>query len=468
MDTIATSVRVRFAPSPTGHLHVGSVRVAIFNWLFARHHEGTYLVRIEDTDIERSKKEYIDSQLSSLTWLNLSADEEPLYQSSRIDAHKESAHKLMHDGKAYPCFCEPVAADKKSYDKPYQGVCRDKAYTEEDLTRPHAIRFKVPREEDTITFNDTIRGDITLERSEIDDFIILRRNGSPVYQLVVVLDDIFMRITHVIRGEDHITNTPKQILLYQAFGETIPKYAHLPLILGASGQRLSKRDAAVSVHEYKTQGYLADALFNYLVRLGWSHGDQEIFTKEEMVKHFSLDAVGKKGAIFDLKKLSWLNSVYLRGASVEALVTALTDMPEGYYEKMTSSWEPKQLEELISLYKERATTLLDVAEGIINLATPPTKLDASLISKWSTPQTSSLLSAFSEKLSGLTQLNHDTLYGLAKELCAEFDMKVVQLAQPLRLAITGGIVSPGIFELITLLGVVESRKRIESLIAILT
>lgn len=503
-------VRVRFAPSPTGHLHMGNVRVAIFNWLFARNKGGKYLVRIEDTDVVRSKKEYVDSILDSLKWLDLLPDEPILYQLSRIEEHKQAVQELLDKKLAYPCFCEPKALEEKQQDRMrlgkklgYDGICRNKSYTQEDLKKPHAIRFRLPDDLKVVEFDDAIRGKIKIEADQLDDFVIMRREGIPTYNFVVVLDDIYMKISHIIRGEDHISNTPKQILIYKALNETIPTFAHLPLILGPSGNRLSKRDAAVNVCEYKEKGFLADAFFNYLVRLGWSHGDQEIFTKDEMIKCFSFDHVGKKGSIFDVKKLEWLNGVYIRNLSFEEFLRAINEIdvsaqqdpsavaeamvdksierrntilvrPEersvskgllnGLKEKLIQHWSNEQLKKLFEQYKERAVNLVEMVQDMISLSHAPKVLDLSLIKKWTSEKTPELLKTFAQEIEKLDEFDHDKLVEIAKEICAKFEIKLVAIAQPLRLALTGKIVSPGVFELICILDKKEFIKRVDFLI----
>ncbi|MBD3231788.1 glutamate--tRNA ligase [Candidatus Dependentiae bacterium] len=464
--------RVRFAPSPTGNLHMGNVRVAIFNWLFARHNKGKYLVRIEDTDLQRSTKEFLESQLNSLKWLDLLSDEPIIYQSSRLAEHKKIIQKLIGEKLAYPCFCDPIDFETKraellqlnSKKEVFICQCRDKDYKTLDLQKPHAIRFKIPDSVKEVKFDDAIRGEIKIERNQLDDFVIMRRDGIPTYNFVVVVDDIFMRITNVIRGEDHISNTPKQILIYNALNVQSPVFAHLPLILGPNGTRLSKRDAAVNVDEYRKQGFLADAFFNYLVRLGWSHGDQEIFTKKEMIKYFNLDDVGKKGSIFDIKKLEWLNGVYIRQSSFEELFAAVNDLNEDYKQKLTEDWNIAQLQKLFEQYKQRATKLLDMVQDIISLAQKPKVLDLDLISKWLSEKTFKLLQDFVINIEKLEKINHEKLIEVAKSICKKYDQKLVAIAQPLRLAITGKIVSPGIFELICILNKKDAIERIRLLI----
>lgn len=465
-----TKPRVRFAPSPTGHLHIGGARTAIFNWLLARHVDGTFLVRVEDTDVERSKKEYVDSILESLEWLGLMPDEPLVYQLSRLEEHKKAVKQLLDAGKAYPCFCEPRDTEEtlqnleKGIATKYDGTCRDKAWTEEDLKRPHAIRFKLPQDKESVSFPDLIRGEITFPMDQLDDFVIVRRDGTPTYNFCVVVDDIFMKITHIIRGEDHISNTPKQILIYEALGEKVPAFGHLPLILGESGGKLSKRDAAVSVVEYKKNGFLADALFNYLVRLGWAHGDQEVFSKEEMVEFFTLDKVGKKGGVFDTKKLLWLNGIYIRNLTLEAFQKALGEVNNDKLKELTGAWNTDSLGQLFEVYKDRATSIVQLADDIISLSKVPEVYDLSLIKKWLSPVTKGLLQDFVKQVETMEDYNNAGLLSLARSTCEKHEVKLVSLAQPLRLAITGTTSSPGVFELLELLGKEEALQRIAQLI----
>jgi glutamyl-tRNA synthetase len=465
-------IRVRFAPSPTGHLHIGGARTAIFNWLFARHNGGKFLVRIEDTDVQRSKKEYVDSILESLEWLQITPDEPILYQMSRIKEHQKAVNVLLENGLAYPCFCEPKDAGQtvqnleRGIVQKYDSYCRNKKYTLEDLKKPHAIRFKLP-DQRSITFNDLIRGEVTVELDQLDDFVIMRRDKTPTYNFVVVIDDIYMKITHIIRGEDHLSNTHKQILIYQALGEATPKFAHLPLILSPSGGKLSKRDAAVSVVEYKKLGTLPDALINYLVRLGWSHGDQEIFSKQEMIDFFSIEKVGKKGAIFDTKKLFWLNGVYIRKLKYGGFASALSDVNNDKLKTLTKCFEGATVGHAFELYRERATSVVELAGDLIAFANGPSELNVSLIEKWLSSQTKTVLELFLSRVKEMKEVIHETLITLAKNICKEHEIKLVALAQPLRLALTGKIRSPGVFELIELLGFEEVETRVKKLIEIL-
>lgn len=467
------AVRVRFAPSPTGHLHIGGLRSAIFNWLFARHTGGTYLLRIEDTDLVRSTKEYLDSQLASFAWANIQSDEPIVYQMSREAEHRKMALGLMRSGKAYPCFCQPRDADEVVHSleagigQKYDRTCRDKVYSEEDLAKPHAVRFKLPDGLEKVVFHDLIRGDIVTKGEYFDDFVIIRRDGSPIYNFCVVVDDIFMAISHIIRGEDHIPNTPKQVLLYEALGANPPKFAHLPLILGNDGSKLSKRDASVSVEEYRAQGFMPEALINYLVRLGWSHGDQEIFTVPELIKHFSLDHVGKKGAVFDMKKLTWLNGIYLRQSSNEHVLHALEAMNKVIAQDLIQVWGTEKLLALIGLYKERSVTLVELAQQILAFAQAPKMVDPALIAKWRNEQTPKLVMSFACRLQEIDNLAHDNLLQIANSVCEMHGEKLVHLAQSLRLALTGTIQSPGVFDLLGILGKKECAVRVDRLLALL-
>jgi glutamyl-tRNA synthetase len=471
--TSATPVRVRFAPSPTGHLHIGSLRAAIFNWLFARASGGTYLLRIEDTDVLRSKQEYVDSILTTLTWSNLMPDESVVFQMSRLDEHKKAVDQLLAAGHAYRCFCPPVDAEERisqldaGVASKYPGTCRDLVPTAEDLKRPHAIRFKLNKEGEKFQFTDIIRGELAFDYDQFDDFVIVRQDGVPTYNFVVVVDDIFMRISHVIRGEDHIYNTPKQIFLYNAFGAPLPQFAHLPLILSPAGGRLSKRDGAVAAADYKAQGFLPDALINYLVRLGWSAGDQELFTRDEMVKLFALEDIGKSGAVFDIKKLEWVNGNYVRQSSVADILKGFGDLEHDYLAQLKAAWTETQLAALIELYKERTVRLRETALDLIALSHDPQVLDLALIEKVRTPQTVEILAAFAEKLADTTLTDEPAIAAAGKAVLEQFNAKLPALGVPLRLALTGTTSSPGIFHLIALLPREMVLRRITKLVAAL-
>lgn len=462
--------RVRFAPSPTGPLHIGSVRVAIFNYLFARHHQGTYCVRVEDTDPERSKQEHTDAIVSALDWLDLNPDEPIVIQSQRFDQHAKIIEQLLEQGKAYRCFCTAQEVADRFAEKTGNAGLAYSKYDEQcralqgniDTSKPHVIRFALPKNIQDISFDDVIRGTVTFSIDQLDDFIIARSDGRPMYNFVVVVDDAFMKISHVIRGEDHISNTPKQILLYQACGFSVPQFAHLPLILGPSGEKLSKRDAATSVLDYKSIGYLPDALVNYLVRLGWAHGDQEVFSRAELIEFFTLAAVGKKGSIFDTDKLDWLNGVYLREASDAALLdTIVRDVRPTFLEDV-SSFAPDTLVALIGLYKERVKTLKELADDLEQLDLGPCEYPADACAKWVTSDTQSNVQLLIQRLEELPEFTVDLIKQTTKDLCKRLDIKLVQLAQPIRLALIGSTASPGVFEILALLGKEKSSQRLQA------
>jgi len=462
-------VRVRFAPSPTGYLHIGNLRAAIFNWLFARHHKGKFLLRIEDTDKERYKKEYVDALLEAMSWMGLDHDQDIVIQSDMAERHKQMIQKLIDEGKAYKCYCAAEEVEERKKEKSgfddlfsgYDGYCADKDPSEQEEGKPYVVRFKLPSDVESITFDDLVRGPITFNIDQFDDFIIARSDGSPMYNVVVVLDDAYMKISHVIRGEDHISNTPKQIMLYKAFGFDAPQFAHVPLILGPSGDKLSKRDAKVGALEYKKMGYIPDALFNYLVRLGWSHGDQEIFSKNELVSYFDLDHVGKKGAIFDQDKLLWLNGVYMRDMVAKDLRKLIDEDLAIDLQKQCKRWNNEQLLRLLDLYKERTKDLAELVKALELLDAGPTEYDADAVAKWVKQETPEHLQVLLDLLEKQELFEHDKLASAIKERCKEIGVKLVALAQPIRLSLTGTSASPGVFELLELLGKEESINRIK-------
>lgn len=472
-STIQNQVRVRFAPSPTGHLHIGGLRTALFNWLFARHNNGVYLLRIEDTDIERSKKEYTDSILDSFAWMGIQHDEPIVIQSTRVAEHHAAVQKLISQGKAYYCSCsqeEVVERHKKKMGSDdlfvkYDGACRTKKVTQEDLQKPHAIRFALPFAKGPITFNDLIHGEITIDADQLDDFVIFRSDGTPMYNFVVVVDDAFMGITHVIRGEDHISNTPKQILLYQALDYVVPIFGHLPMILGPSGDRLSKRDGATSVLEYRTSGYLPDALLNYLVRLGWAHGDQEIFTRAELFQLFSLEAVNKKASIFDFQKLAWLNGMYLRQLTDKDLFEKMVTDVEPNIRAVLAPWSDQQTIAATTLYKERIKTIAELVCELRVLHSSKVEYSSEDYSQFILPQTADHLRQVIQILEAQQLFTVDIVTECIKNLTKQLGIKLVSIAQPIRIALVGTSASPGIFDLLTFLGKEESIARMRSLVA---
>lgn len=472
-------IRVRYAPSPTGSLHLGSLRSVIFNWLFARHHHGKFLLRIEDTDLGRSKPEHTTAIYSALDWMGITWDEPVVIQSERTALYQQYLIKLLAEKKAYYCDC-PVSADlATSTDyKIYDRVCRNKNLTS------GAIRFKLPASANNLTsinFIDLVYGPISFDLDQLDDFIIARADGTPMYNFAVVIDDHEMAISHVIRGEEHLSNTPKQILLFQAFNFKLPEFAHLPLILGRDGRKLSKREAAVAVEDYRLKGYLADALFNYLVRLGWSHGDQEIFTKLELIEFFDLDHIGKSGSIFDLDKLTWVNTVYLKNSSAQQLLDLIIRDLDPVYLTKFKLFQATQILALLELYKSRVKVLTELAEIILALDQVPVTYDQAELAKWlvldnsvNSTGTSGVSCANSNIKIQLAQLinNWESLaewsapeiLNSIKQLCTQADLKLPDLAHPIRLALLGHTASPSIAELLAIFPKTEVIARIQKLI----
>jgi glutamyl-tRNA synthetase len=458
------TVRVRFAPSPTGTLHVGGARTALFNWLFARHEGGKFYLRIEDTDRERSTKEFEQSILDGMRWLGMDWDEEPVYQSQRMDLYKEHVKKLLDEGKAYPCTCTPEELDEKRKQamaegrKPkYDGTCRK---TPAHPDRPAAIRFKAPKEGQT-TFHDICRGSITFENTELDDLIIARSDGTPTYNFTVVVDDVTMKMTHIIRGDDHISNTPKQVLLYQALDYALPEFAHLPMIHGPDKKKLSKRHGATSVIEYQDMGLLPEAVVNYLSRLGWAHGDQEIFTHDELIEKFDLDVVGKSPSIFDMEKLTWVNTQHMAKYSV----SELTDLTKPFIEKL--GIHVKDLEyasKVMEVERERGKTLKELAEVSAFFFRERVEIEEKASSKWLKEESIERLRALREKLSALDEFNMESLSKIFEETVQETGLKMLKIAQPVRVALTGTTASPGIFEVMTILGKDRTLNRLDAVI----
>ena len=463
-------VRVRFAPSPTGHLHIGGVRTALFNWLFARHEKGVFILRIEDTDRERSTPEAIQAILDGLKWVGLDWDEGPIYQSARLALYKEHAERLMAEGKAYFCYCteeelearRTAALARKELPK-YDGRCRRRSGPVPSGISP-AVRFMAPQTGQT-TVDDQIKGQVTFDNTQLDDLIILRSNGLPTYNFGAVVDDVVMRITHVIRGDDHLNNTPRQILLYRALGYDPPQFGHLPMILGPDKVKLSKRHGATSVLEYQEAGYLPEALVNYLVRLGWSYGDQEVFAVPEMIEKFTLDRINKAPAAFDPEKLLWLNSHYLKHADVKRVADLLVPFlrRQGL---LAAHGRPDQtwLERLVKAFRERSRTLLEMAQHAAPYCQDSIAVNSEAATKFLTV---ALKPAFTKLITALDQVpsfEHDELERAFKSVIAETGLSMGKLAQPVRVALTGRTASPGIFEVMVLLGRQRTVARLKKAI----
>lgn len=456
-------IRVRFAPSPTGHLHIGGARAALFNYLFARREKGTFLLRIEDTDRERSTQEYTDSILKGMEWLGMEWDEGPFHQMERIDLYREHVDKLLKEGKAYRCYCTPEGLDLRrkallaAGKKPkYDGTCRDR---DEEPGKPCCIRFKAPQE-GVVTFNDICRGEISVGRGELDDMIILRTDRTPTYNFTVVVDDVTMNITHVIRGDDHLNNTPRQIQLYEAFNYPTPRFAHLPMILGPDKKKLSKRHGAVSVIEYKAMGFLPEAMLNYLARLGWSHGDQEIFTKQELINYFDLTAVGKSPSVFDLEKCTWVNHQHMQKLSPGEL--AICTKP--YLETLGLKVDDSDFSaKAVGSERERGKTLKELAEISAFYFRDSVAWDEKAVQKWLTPEGKQGLQKLDVTFQNLETWNEETLQKAFESALRELGLKkMVELAQPCRVALTGTTASPGIFEVMAVLGKERVLKRFDA------
>lgn len=470
--TSEQKIRVRFAPSPTGNLHIGGMRTALFNYLFAKHYQGTFLIRIEDTDLERSKPEYVTAQLAALEWCGIKSDEPLIFQSQRTQAYQDILTKLFQEQKIYRCVCSPQAVEERvkasgNADEffPYDQLCRDKNI-QADCGKPFVIRFAVPEEQQPIVINDLIRGKVVFEKAQFDDFIIIRSDGSPMYNFAVVVDDAFMNITHIIRGEEHLGNTPKQIMLAQAMGFSMPECAHIPLILSPNGGKLSKRDGAVDVNQFKKDGYLAQALVNYVVRLGWAHADQEVFTQEELIKAFTLDGVGKKGAVFDLQKLDWLNGLYLKQLTPQACLAWLVNDVCPDLQEQLKSWDNQTIKTAIKLYQERVKLGSELCTALKTLYEGPIEYEAQEMATWLTPEARIHLVVLLSELKNLISFTHDAISEVIKQFCKNQNIKLVAIAQPLRIALTGGTSSPGVFDLVALLGKQEVIKRIELLLQV--
>jgi glutamyl-tRNA synthetase len=451
--------RVRFAPSPTGTLHIGGARTALFNWLFARHTGGEFILRIEDTDRERSTKEFEDSIIDGMHWLGMEWDEQIYYQSHRMDLYKEHVEKLLKDGMAYPCSCTPEELEEKRQKalsegrKPkYDGICREKPA---HPGRPTAIRFRTPQEGIT-EFHDICRGIIRVENSELDDLIIARSDGTPTYNFTVVVDDVTMKMTHIIRGDDHLNNTPRQVLLYKALNYPLPEFAHLPMIHGPDKKKLSKRHGATSVMEYRSMGYLPDAVVNYLARLGWSYRDQEIFSREELVKLFDLAVVGSSPSIFDMEKLNWVNSQHMGKRSDSEIAQLTVPFLKDVWPDMV------YVARALATERERAKTLKELAEVSAFYFRDAILPDEQAASKWLTAEGKKNLKFISDKLNSIDDWTEQAIGEIFKHAMEELSCKMLTLAQPVRVALTGTTVSPGIYEVLAILGKERSLKRINA------
>jgi glutamyl-tRNA synthetase len=461
-------VRTRFAPSPTGYLHIGGARTALFNYLFARHHGGKFILRIEDTDRERSTPEAIQAILEAMTWLGLDYDEGPFYQTERYPLYRDKIQELLAKGKAYPCTCTAAELDakrqlaQKEKRKPaYDGTCRPANGVIPTLPtdKPYTVRFRSPRDGATVV-KDLIKGDVVFDNRELDDLIIARSDGTPTYNFCVVADDIDMDITHIIRGDDHLSNTPRQIQLYEAFGHQPPHFAHVPLILGTDKARLSKRHGATSVTAYRDLGYFPEAVVNYLARLAWSYGDQEIFSRQELIEKFTLESVGRSAGVFNPEKFLWVNSHYLKSKPLSELADEIVPFikVKGYAVPGDKKW----LEKMIATLRERTKTLAELVDAAHYYLADDIFLDEKAVQKFLTRDTAAPIQSLIDKLSALGDFNESTVEQAFVRTLEEHGLQMGKLAQPVRVALTGSTVSPGIHDVIAVLGKERTILRLKN------
>lgn len=459
------SACTRFAPSPTGYLHVGGARTALYCYLFAKKKQGKFLLRIEDTDLERSTPESVQAILDGMQWLGLASDEAPIFQTSRFDRYKEVIDQLLNENKAYKCYCSKERLtdlreqQMQAKQKPrYDGLCRDSA---EQSGENFVIRFKNPQEGEVV-FNDLVLGEIKVSNHELDDLIIARSDGSPTYNFTVVVDDMDMTISHVVRGNDHVNNTPRQINLFNALKVTPPFYAHLPMILGDDGKRLSKRHGAVSVVQYKEDGYLPQAVLNYLVRLGWSYGDQEVFSLSDMIELFELTKVSKSAASFNTQKLQWLNQHYMKTLPVDEVAQALA------YQYEVLGIDVSQgpaLTQVVDVLKERSKTLKEMAENSRFWFEEVTEYNEKAFVKFIKEDAKAILDDMLSALTALAVWDKESIHSVLKATVESRGVKFPAVAQPIRIAVTGNTTSPSVDVTLEMLGRERSLERIQKLIA---
>ena len=460
------TVRTRFAPSPTGNLHIGGVRTALFNWLYAKHHEGEYLLRIEDTDQKRSSDEFVEDILAGLSWLGIQSDAEPVFQSSRMTRYQEVIQHLLDSGSAYYCYCSRERLDSlrreqmESGHKPrYDGRCRS-GISKGPVESNPVVRFKNPLQ-GSVRVDDKVYGTVEVQNSELDDLILARSDGAPTYHLCAVVDDIDLAVTHVIRGNDHLSNTPRQINIFKALGQSTPEYVHIPLIHGKDGKRLSKRHGALSVTQYRKDGILAQALVNYLARLGWSHGDQEIFTCSELVKLFSLNSVQSSPAIFDMEKLLWVNHQHLKQTSGAEIEEELAD----YFSSCGVSPDGQPgLPELFDVQKERCKTLQELCGASEYFYQDIKDYDEKAAGKHFTGDSIRILDTLKRSLQNTQHWTAAEIKAVLGSVAGEMNLKFGQIAPPLRLAVTGQANSPSIDITLELLGTRKTMERIDQAI----
>ena len=456
------TIRTRFAPSPTGVLHLGSVRTALFCWLYAKHHGGQFVLRIEDTDRERSTKENVDAILDGMGWLGMDADEGPFYQTHRFDRYREVTDQWLAEGKAYHCYCskEELAAEREKKMATgervrYNGRCRDNAEPRDGVDP--VVRFKNPLDGEVVV-NDEVRGRVVFDNAQLDDLIIARSDGTPTYNFTVIVDDSDMGITHVIRGDDHLNNTPRQMNMIAALGANVPAYAHLPMILGSDGTKLSKRHGAVDIRQYRELGYLPEAMLNYLVRLGWSHGDQEIFSAAEMTEFFDITDINQSASAFNPEKLLWINQQHIISTPAETLADALIP----YLQSARVSLENgPSLPELVNGFRERAETLVQMVENSRYCFEDFDEVDAKAAKKNLRPVIQQPLQAARDALAELSNWSKEAIAETIGETAARFDINMGKLGQPIRVSCTGGSVSPPIDVTLQLIGQARTIERLD-------
>jgi glutamyl-tRNA synthetase len=466
MQPIMNTIRTRFAPSPTGYLHVGGARTALFNWLYARHTQGKFILRIEDTDQVRSTEASVQAIFDALAWLQIDWDEGPFFQSQRTDIYQEYLQKLVESGHAYYCTCSPGQIEamrekaRAAGTKPrYDGTCREKGLG----PQPGAVlRFKAPLGGGQTVIEDRIKGRIVFANDELDDFVVQRSDGTPTYNFAVVVDDLTMAINTIIRGDDHVMNTPKQILLYQALGAPLPEFAHVPMVLGNDRTRLSKRHGATSVTAYRDMGLLPDAFINYLARLGWSYGDQEFFTRNELIEKFSLENVGKSAGIFDPVKLQALNADHIQAAAPSAIAAQLKPFLKA---QDIDTADETYLNALIPTLQPRSKTLVEMSVQSRFYFTDPVALDEAAAKKFLKGNILEPLKELRQRLAALDEFTEKGLETVFVSLMEAYQIKLGKIAQPVRVALTGTSVSPGIFEIIMVLGRQRVLSRLQAAIA---
>lgn len=461
-----TTPTFRFAPSPTGYLHIGGARTALYNWLVAKKTKGQFILRIEDTDKERSTDESIQAILDGMNWLGLDWDQGPYFQTKRFDLYKEAIDKLLAEKKAYPCFCTPETLDQKrkqaqaekrkpKYDRTCAGLSDEEIQKQSKEGQPFCIRFLSP-DDGEIVVNDLVKGQVRVHNSELDDLIIARSDGSPTYNLTVVVDDATMNLTHVVRGDDHLNNTFRQIQLYQALGYNLPQFAHLPMILGTDKKRLSKRHGATSVMAYKELGYLPEALINYLARVGWAYQDQEVFSRDELIEKFELTKVSKAAGVFNPEKLAWLNSVYINNKTGEELASLVLDFLKA---KGIENPDLAKLALACEASKQKVKTLVELSSYVDFFFCDPQPKEE-LIQKHLNEKSKPYLQAVFDGLQNLSEWQKPAIEKLFKDLMAKHEVGLGKLGIPTRIALSGKKESPGLYDIILILGQAECLKRL--------